>query len=98
MLKFSPADEKDMRIMECFIRDWRVSVAAIAKITEIPESTVQKRVAELVNQKRIERVVRVVDWAAAGYTLAYRLDIEVNQENLSMGIGGPVSDGTVRVA
>ena len=88
----SGLDEKDLKIMECVIGDPKVSVASIAKQVSVPESTVQKRLSELIQEKRLERVLRVADWENANYPLRYRVDLEINQPELSIGHGGPHDD------
>jgi len=87
-----PLDEKNQKIIDSIIRDPRAAVAAIAKEIEEPESTVQKRLSDLIREGRLERVIRVVDWSATHYPLRYRVEIEVNQHALSVRRGGPVDD------
>jgi len=82
-------DEKDLKIAASIIRDAKVPVARIAKESNIPESTVQKRLGALIDQGIVERVIRVKDWSAAGYPLRYMIEVEINQPELSIGQGGP---------
>jgi DNA-binding Lrp family transcriptional regulator len=85
-------DEKDQRILESLMREPDASVESISVQVGFPQSTVQKRLAELLREKFIERIIRVVDWSAAGYPLRYWIDVKLNLRYLQMGQGGRMGD------
>ncbi|MDX2181556.1 MAG: hypothetical protein SFV18_18320 [Bryobacteraceae bacterium] len=81
-------DEKDSRIVDCVIRYPQITVEHIAQLTQIAESTVQKRLADMLADERLARVIEVRDWKAASYPLRYRIDIKINQIALREPEGG----------
>jgi DNA-binding Lrp family transcriptional regulator len=85
----SRVDAKDRRIVECLIRDPQASVQLIADDTGFPPSTVQKHLARLLEKDQLGRGIYVRDWAATGYPVKTRIDIEVSMAALAIGEGGP---------
>jgi DNA-binding Lrp family transcriptional regulator len=71
-------DNKDIQILQAAIGDPQASVERIASIVEMPASTVGKRLSYLLRNQYIERTIRIVDWAAVGYPLRFRIDIKFN--------------------
>lgn len=81
-------DYKDRRIVEAIAQNRQASIPLISQIANIPQSTVSKRLAELIRTNRIGRVLEIFDWPAAGYFRRYRIDILVDQRALGRGEGG----------
>jgi len=91
-------DEMDRMIVECVIHNPRITVHGIVQRldehykTPMSESAVQKRLAELLSQRRLERVIQVRDWTAADYSFRYRVDLKADMRELRLGRGGPPDD------
>ena len=88
----SDLDEKDLSIIECVIRNPQASVEFITTQVEFAASTVQKRLADMLDNERLARIIQVRDWSAAGYPLRYRIDLKVDQVALRQNRGGPDSE------
>ena len=63
-------DQTDRRIMRFLIKKPSASNSNLAECLGMPVSTVEKRVAKLCREQCIERVARISDWVAAGYSSA----------------------------
>jgi DNA-binding Lrp family transcriptional regulator len=90
-------DDVDRQMMECIIQNPRATVQGLVQQLEarhirMSESAIQKRLADLLTEKRLERVMIVRDWVAAGYPLRYRINIKANMRELRLGRGGPPDD------
>jgi DNA-binding Lrp family transcriptional regulator len=82
------ANNKDRQIAQEIAQNPRASIPLIAKLTGIPESTVGKRLAALMQAHRIGRILQIFNWPAMGYQRRYRIDILVDQRSLTKGEGG----------
>jgi DNA-binding Lrp family transcriptional regulator len=82
-------DVRDRMIAEVIAQHPKAPYPLIAGLTKIPESTVGKRIAYLMETNRVGRVLQVFDWVAIGYPRRYRIDVLVDQRSLSKGEGGP---------
>ena len=91
-------DEKDVKIAEIIIRNPQITVESIAEFLGIPESTVSKRLADMLRERQLARIIEIRDWTAFGYPLRYRIDIKVNQRELRMGRGGPPEADAPKIA
>jgi DNA-binding Lrp family transcriptional regulator len=91
-------DDIDQRIVECVMQNPRISVEAIARQLDedhsitLSESTIQKRLAELLTKRVVERCIVVQNWNAAGFPLRYRIDAAADMRQLRIGRGGPLDD------
>jgi DNA-binding Lrp family transcriptional regulator len=90
-------DPTDIKILDCLIENPRMTVEAIVKYldghqVQLSESAVGKRLAELLNEKRLERMIVVRDWVAAGYPFRYRIDVKADMKELRLGRGGPAKE------
>jgi DNA-binding Lrp family transcriptional regulator len=83
-------DERDHLILEYLIRDPGAEIGLIADQTGIPPSTVSKRIAQMLRTKKIERGLRISDWAVAGFPFRYRIELAVEPVELGTGNGGPI--------
>ena len=83
-------DAKDRMIVAYLMHHPRAAVEEVSVRTGMPAPTVQKRLAYLLREQALERVVRVIDWTAVGYPLRYWIDVRINQRELRLGRGGPI--------
>lgn len=86
-------DDRDEQILAFIIRNPDATVEEIAAETNIPGSTVQKRLSDLLKDRVLARQIVVQNWQLAGYSLSYRIDIKINQRVLRSGHGGLEEDG-----
>jgi len=93
-------DDVDQKIVDCVIQNPKVSVEAIAAqlnedySIDLSESTIQKRVADLLNDHVLERRIVVQNWNSAGYPFRYRIDAIADTGQLRLGRGGRLDDKT----
>jgi len=92
----NPLDPTDRKIVDCVIENPSVTVEGIVKYldeqdVQLSESAVGKRLAEL-NKSKLERIIVVRDWVAAGYPFRYRIDIKADMRELRLGRGGPAKE------
>jgi DNA-binding Lrp family transcriptional regulator len=85
-------DQIDQQILECVVRDAKVTVDQLAEELSLTASAIQKRLTALFDGRYIERVIAVRDWAGAGFPFRYRVDVQVNMRELKAGRGGLLDD------
>lgn len=85
-------DEKDLEILEYVASHPHDPLKAIAFELGISRITAQRRVSSLMRQGRLNRLL-VVDFDSMGYTLHFRIDVNVNLQ-----VGGAKSIKAVAMA
>jgi DNA-binding Lrp family transcriptional regulator len=90
-------DSTDRRILDCVIENPATTVEGIVKYLDeqgvrLSESAVGKRVAELLNNGILERIIIIRDWVTVGYPFRYRIDVKADMKELRLGRGGPAKE------
>jgi DNA-binding Lrp family transcriptional regulator len=84
-------DDKDRAIVNFLIKNPGAAVGQVAEGLGYPPSTVQKRIGRMLDDKSLERIIRVLDWSAIGFPLHYWIDVKVRLYELRRTRTGGVS-------
>lgn len=89
-------DDRDLEIIRQVIDNPEATVEQIAQKLPFASSTVQKRLAAMLETDRLARVIEVRDWTAAEFPFRYRIDLLINQIALREPAGGgPILPGSI---
>ena len=75
--KLSSMDEKDLKIIEAMMRDGRISKTDLARLLNITEAAVRKRISKLEENKIILGYKAIINYKAAGLSASLTgVDVE----------------------